>query len=209
MLFQNKFSAVFCLLALFVAGSNLDAQELTTNGDFEAGDTSGWTEFATASSTFGVTSDAFEGSFAGELFNDASASALVVKQANIGIGTVFTGQEISISFRAKGEGEAGGVSFAEFFSEISGGGVSGSEILGGAPLGLTNDWQEFTFNTTAGSDVSGGVTLQFTATTGAATGSQQRLFIDNVSVVAAVPEPGSLAALGLASLGLLICRRRN
>jgi len=196
-------------LGLAVAASSLFGQiELTTNGGFEAGDTSSWVSFPTPSSTFLTTNDAASGSFAGELTNTAVASAAVVKQANLGIGTVVPGQAVTISFDAKGVGAVGGVSFAEFFSEIDGGGVSASEILGGAPLALTDTYQSFSFNSIAGPDVSGGITLQLTATTGGATGSTMSVTFDNVSV-SVVPEPGTYAAiLGALSLGFILVRRR-
>lgn len=204
-----------CLYALTVASvivftTDVHA-ELTTNGDFETGDTSGWTSFAFGSQIFTVTGDAKSGSFAGELFNTIEANPLVIKQANIGEGTVVAGELLTISFAAKGEGINGGVAFAEFFSEIAGGGVSSSQILGGVPLAVTNDYQNFSFTTAAGPDVGGGVTLQFNAVTGANPGSTSRLFIDNVSVirVAAIPEPGSAILLGLAGCVALVRRRHR
>ncbi|MEM7573191.1 MAG: proprotein convertase P-domain-containing protein, partial [Bacteroidota bacterium] len=158
--------------------------ELTTNGDFEAGDVSSWQSFPTANSTFEVTTDnPSAGTFAGRLFNPNAASAAVIKQANIGIGVVNPGDEITISFDARGQGDIGGIAFAEFFSEVDGGGTSSNVLLGGAPLGVTfNDWTPFEFTVTAGPDVSGGITLQFAAITGADAGSVMNLFIDNVSV---------------------------
>ena len=63
---------------------------------------------------------------------------------------------------------------AAFFSEVDGGGVSSAVILGGAPLALDPDptvWTSYSFTTAAGPDVSGGVTLQLAAITGAAVGS--------------------------------------
>jgi hypothetical protein len=180
--------------------------ELAVNGDFETGDTSGWSYFPTGDSAFDVTSDAFGGSFAGDLSNIATGSAALIKQANVGVGQVNAGDQVTISFWAKGENMVGGVNFAEFFSELAGGGVSSSEILGGAPLAITSDWQQFTFVTNAGPDVSGGVTLQFTATTGANIGSTSQLLVDNVSIQI-VPTPGAFAALGLG--GLVAVRRRR
>jgi hypothetical protein len=77
------------------------------------------------------------------------------------------------------------VAFAELFSEVSGGGVSKSQILGGAPLipliSTPNTWFHFSFTTTLGPNVSGGVTLQLSATTGADAGSIARVTYDNVS----------------------------
>jgi hypothetical protein len=156
------------------------------NGGFETGDTSSWVEFPTGTSTFNVTADANSGSWAGQVFNDTSASAAVIKQANIGIGAVTAGDTINISFAAKGTGVSGGVAFAELFSELSGGGVSSSVLLGGAPLGLTNSWQTFNFIVTAGNDVSGGITLQFAAVTGGDLGSTIDLIVDDVVITSTV-----------------------
>lgn len=196
-------AAFTLMLAATTAYSQID---LTTNGGFETGDTSGWESFPTATSTFNITSDASEGVWAAELFNNDPASAAVIKQANVGIGVVSPGQEVSISFDAKGSFAEGGVSFAEFFSEIDGGGTSAAEILSGAPLALTDTYQSFSFSALAGPDVSGGVTLQLTATTGAATGSTAVLFIDNVSV-SVIPEPTTLGLIGVA--GLIVAARRR
>ena len=157
---------------------------LAVNGDFETGDTSSWVSFPTATSTFTTTTDAASGSFAGQIINTDPASAAVVKQANLGVGTVMPGATVDISFAAKGVGAVGGVAFAEFFSEVAGGGVSSAVLLGGAPVGITNDWQTFTYQVTAGSDVSGGITLQFAAVTGGAAGSSIDLLIDDVVVEA-------------------------
>lgn len=195
------------LLAIAGIASGATANiELTTNGDFEAGDLSGWQYFPAPSSTFNLTSDANSGSFAAELFNSPPPSGAVIKQANIGIGQVTAGQEVMISFAAKGSFAAGGVAFAEFFSELAGGGTSSAEILTGGPLALTDQWQTFNFTVNAGPDVSGGVTLQFVAATGADAGSTAVLFLDDVSV-SIVPAPASIAMLGMG--GLLAARRRR
>lgn len=176
-----------------------------TNGDFETGDTAGWESFPTGSSVFEAqTSDVDSGIYSGRVFNDATGSAAVIKQANVGIGSIVPGDPITVTFRAKGNFEAGGVSFAEFFSELDGGGTSAAEIFGGAPLPLTSSYETYTFNTVAGPDVSGGVTLQFTATTGANVGSTAELFVDSVSIT---PEPATAAMFGLGGLAML--RRRK
>lgn len=199
---MNKYVAV----AVLAVSTPVAAQELTTNGGFEDGTTMGWESFPTANSTFNISTDADTGSFSAEVFNNDLASSAVVKQSNIGIGVVNAGDEISISFAAKGEGAVGGVAFAEFFSEIDGGGVSSAEILSGGPLTLTSQYQTFNFTAIAGPDVSAGITLQFAAVTGGAPGSVSVLFIDSVSVQV-IPAPASGAMLGM--LGLAATRRRR
>ena len=166
-----------------LASSKATALELTINGDFETGDTNGWVEFISGGQSFVTTTDAAGGTTAGLITNPDPGTPAVIKQANIGIFEgVEPGQEVMISFDAKGVQGPGGVAFAEFFSELSEGGTSSSEILGGGPLPVTDEYQTFNFMATTGPDVSGGVTLQFNAATGAFEGSTAELFIDNVSL---------------------------
>ncbi|MEO1495625.1 MAG: hypothetical protein AAFV43_00575 [Planctomycetota bacterium] len=193
----------FCSAAL----ANFDL-ELTSNGGFETGDTSDWVSFPTANSTFNITSDANTGAWAAEVFNNDPASSAVIKQANLGVGIVQPGDTIDISFAAKGEGVVGGVVFAEFFTELDGGGTSSNEILGGGPLMLTNDYQTFNFSTVAGPNTSGGVTLQFATVTGGATGSVSVLFVDDASVTVNIPEPASALMASVLGLGVFAGRRR-
>ena len=208
MLKRNLIQSSFLSLAIAACFTMTAAADLTNNGGFETGDTSGWVEFPTANSTFTITSDANSGSWAAEVFNNDVAAGAVVKQANLGIGVVNPGDLINISFAAKGSFAAGGVAFAEFFSEIDGGGTSSNEILGGGPLNLTSSYQTFNFQTVAGSDVSGGITLQFAAVTGGAPGSTAVLFIDDARV-SIVPEPASISVLAAGLFGFILRRRRR
>jgi hypothetical protein len=162
--------------------------ELTVNGDFEAGNTSGW-EFFSNDGTFAATmAQSNGGLWSGNLVASVPAgggppSFPVIKQANIGIGTVQPNSTATISFDLFGSvSGAGGVFFAEFFSELTGGGVSSSVILGGGPLFPNGTWTTYTFNTPTGNDVSGGVTLQLKADCGANPGCTVDAYIDNVSV---------------------------
>lgn len=192
--------------AVLLTSSMAMAQlELTSNGGFEAGDVSDWVSFPTGDSSFEVTGDVNSGSFAGEVINLATGSAAVIKQANLGIGVVNPGDEITVSFAAKGTFGDGGVSFIEFFSELDGGGTSAAEILG--TVAPSSVYQDYSFTTIAGPDVSGGVTLQLTATTGAIIGSTAQLFIDDVSVSVAIPEPSTTLLAGLGLLAGVVRRR--
>ena len=200
-------TAILSGICMLAAGS-VAAQELAVNGGFEAGDTSGWADFTVPTQSFLAGGDAATGSFAGEIFNNVITSGAVVKQANVGIGTVNPGDEIQISFKAKGDFLNGGVLFAEFFSEIDGGGTSSAQILSGGPLFVASeaDYQTFNFTVFAGPDVSGGITLQFAAVTGGAQGSFALAKIDDVSIFR-VPTPATASLLGLG--GLAAMRRRR
>ncbi|MGD8608228.1 MAG: hypothetical protein PVH21_13105, partial [Myxococcales bacterium] len=165
--------------------------ELAINGDFETGDATGWlTDFvAPNNGTFTVTSaQSNGGTYSGNLVASVPAeggppSFPLIKQANIGIGTVQPNSTVEISFDLFGSvSGAGGVFFAEFFSELSGGGTSKSEILSGGPLFPNGTWTTYSFTTTTGPDVSGGVTLQLKADCGANPGCTVDAYIDNVSV---------------------------
>ncbi|WP_242092426.1 T9SS type A sorting domain-containing protein [Aestuariivivens sediminicola] len=178
---MKKITLLFTLLTISLGYSQTD---IAVNGGFETNDFTGWTQFTNG--TQGITDiNPSEGTYCAELNNNVPASASLIKNANVGIGTAVGDQEVTITFDARGTTADGGVAFAELFSEIDGGGVSKSEILGGGPLALdpdSNVWKNFSFTTTLGSDVSGGVTLQLSATTGGAGTSSAHLFYDNVKI---------------------------
>ncbi|NNF66443.1 MAG: family 16 glycosylhydrolase [Gammaproteobacteria bacterium] len=166
--------------------------ELTVNGDFEAGDTSGWTLFTGPpnNGTFTATmAEANGGLWSGNLVasvpaGGGDASFPVVKQANIGVGMVQPDSTVTVSFDLRGSiAGTGGVIFVEFFSELSGGGTSQAGIIS-QPV-PTDSWMNYSIPVTTGNDVSGGVTLQLKADCGANPGCTVDAYFDNVSVVVA------------------------
>lgn len=199
------------LAATTVASASLD---IAVNGGFETGDFTGWTQFDTGPGSQTIVSPGSLSGNAANLNNTSPGTANLIKNANIGIGIVTPNSPITIEFDAIGNFGPGGVAFAELFSELSGGGTSASVILGGAPLNgaasfgnyANGTWQSFSFNAVTGPDVSGGVTVQFNAATGAFSGSTSQLYVDNLRVTV-VPEPASLGLLALG--GLTMLRRRR
>jgi hypothetical protein len=180
----------------------------------------GWIGFqSNGANEVGTTTDnPNSGTYAGVMRANAPSSNAVLKNANVGIGTAVQFVTVDISFRARGAGVDGGVAFAEFFSELAGGGVSKTEILGGGPLALDPDpnvWTEFNFTTTTGPDVSGGVTLQFAAVSGGAPTSLSEYFVDDISIdidaapVPAIPLPLGMWLFGSAIVGAAGWARRR
>lgn len=165
-------------------GGGGTGNNLAVNGDFETGTTSGWTVFDAQGGTFAVVdTNPKTGTWAGKLSN-GEAQEIVIKQANLSAGTIQAGASVTISFDMRGalQGD-GGVIFAELFSEITPEGVSKSEILGGgAPISPTADWKAYTYTTTLGSNVSGGVTLQLKTACGAVSGCAVEAYFDNVTI---------------------------
>jgi hypothetical protein len=174
------------IIALVAMSAQADPVDVAEYGSFETGTFDGWSLFPTGDDQFTIISPGSDGDFAGCINNTVAASAALMKNANVGIGFVEPGAAATITFDARGSLTAGGVAFAEFFSELEGGGVSASEILGGAPLAINADpevWTSFSFTTVTGPDVSGGVTVQLTATTGADPASMARMYYDNLTIV--------------------------
>ena len=121
---------------------------------------------------------------------------------------------VTVSFDAKGSWSNGGVNFAELFSEVAPSGTSKAQLLGGAPLfaqgkGDLADWTNFSFTTTLGPVVTGGVSLLLKSSCGAVAGCSAVSYFDNVSITA-VPEPETYALMlaGLAGVGAMVRRRR-
>lgn len=216
-LFPNAYGK--CALALastvFYAQSGTAAiTDLIVNGGFETGDFSGWTQESGGNPQSITMQTPFAGSFSANLFNN-NPSANLLKQLEVGKGQVTAGQEVTVSLNYRGTATAGGVFFVELFSIDGGGGVTKTEILGGAPLfpnGDANIWTPVSFTTTAGPDVTNGLTLQLNAACGADAGCVADYYIDNISLTAdvagsVVPLPAGLWLFASSLLGLQGLRR--
>jgi len=158
--------------------------ELTTNGGFETGDFTGTVQFANSGTQTISAVNPKTGTFSANLFVANTVSDTVLKFGNLSPGGFTPGQTVTVSFDMRGSLNPGGVGFAEFFSELSGGGTSKADILfGGGPIFPNADpavWTHFSTTVTTGPDTSGGVTLQLKVASGGSTNAE--LFFDNVSV---------------------------
>ncbi len=162
------------------------AGDLAVNGDFEAGDFSGWQQFVNS----GVQMISTDTSPTGGMFSGAisanvapgSGGTTEIKQANLGAGTLALGDVLTITFDVKGSFGPGGQLNVLSFTEISGGGADLSDqtvIAGGV-----DDWTTQTYDVTlSGADAGGGFSLAFNAVCGAVPDCIANVFIDNVSIV--------------------------
>jgi len=162
---------------------------LAANGGFETGDFTGWEQFAGGGVQVVTGVNPSSGSFAANLSIPVLGAGGVavdnlIKNANRGAGNLTPGAPVTVAFDMRGSlSGAGGVVFAELFSELAGEGVSKAEILGGGPLAPADAWTPYVFNTTLGPDVAGGVTLQLKAGCGPVEGCGADVYFDNVSIV--------------------------
>jgi hypothetical protein len=165
------------------------AGDIAVNGGFETGDFTGWQQFDGGAIQAITNVNPSSGTFAANLnipVIGAGGGGVdnLIKNANLEAGNLTAGAAVTVSFDMRGSlSGAGGVVFAELFSELDGGGVSKAEILGGAPLTPVDAWTPYTFNTTLGPDVAGGVTLQLKVGCGAVEGCGADVYFDNVSIV--------------------------
>ena len=207
---KKRFTETALAVCLVMSAGAAQAVTLGTNGDLESGAFDGsWVVFPNAGTTTIISPGSGGSTYAGEASANAPTGA-TMKFANVGAGFLTPGQAFTVDFDWKGTNGIGGVIDIRVFSELSGGGVSKTDILaGGTGAGLTADWTNFGVqNLIAGPDVSGGVTVEFTAICGADAGCFSNLAIDNV-VVSAVPVPAAVWLFGSGLLGLVGIARKK
>jgi hypothetical protein len=168
--------------------------DIAINGGFETGafndgsPDASWQQFPNGGMQTITTDNPSEGTYAANLVvpvrgpSDGPVDNLI-KNANLEAGNLTPGQAITVTWDMRGSlSGAGGVVFVELFSEFSGGGATG-EIYTNGPIFPTADWQSFTWDTTLGADVSGGVTLQLKAACGPVEGCGADVYFDNVKII--------------------------
>jgi len=177
------FCCVVAVLALPLVGS-ASAQNVLINGDFETGDLTGWVVAGgNAAATVTVQSPdngpALPGMYNAFMENRGEALGLTLKQTTPP-GSA-QGGTVNYAFDLKlDQADVGGVVFAEVFAEQEGVGIVGGSGLQG-PFWPWNAWQTFTgsFMAPATTDF---LTIQIVAVTGAATGTNCVVHVDNVSL---------------------------
>jgi len=169
------------VLCLAIAGAAI-ADNLLVNGDFETGDFTGWVVLGESPSSMGsvLSGDngpSLPGTNNAYLSNEAEALALLLKQSTEAGSGVPGACVYSIDLKLD-QADVGGVLFVNIFAEQAGGGViGGSGLLG--PLWPWNTWTTFSgsFSAPAGTDF---LTIQVEAVTGAASGTNCKVHVDNV-----------------------------
>lgn len=207
------------VLAIFAVSVNIASAQSVIN-DFDSGLESWRTDFG--GSTYTVTHDPTEGSpgnpmgaakmtfdfpnggvaFTADLFNPAvDLTAL---------GSVLS-YDIKVDIANSSQDSTGAYGFLQMVSRETGG-----YTWGGQPglnlLGNSGNWQTFSIDTSlnGGLDMTAtrALTLQIYGGNPRNIPGDVTVWLDNVRVVSAVPEPGSLSLLALVGMGVMARRRR-
>ncbi len=176
---SNRVAVVLLVLAVAVSAS---ADNIVLNPGFETGDLTDWQVFGESPSSSATVLSGDNGASApGDyncfIDNQAEANAVTLKQSTP-VGTAIAG-EVYYAFDCKlDQADAGGVMFIQMFAEQSGVGIVGVSPLIG-PIWPWGEWLMFdgTWDAPAGTDF---LTIEFRATTGATTGSNCVVHVDNV-----------------------------
>jgi PKD repeat protein len=153
---------------------------IANNGDFETGTLDGWAVYTNGGIIIADNTENNGGSWSGKLVASApSGLNPTLKQERKGAGTIVAGDRVQIKFDYKGSTAGGGIYSIQSFVEATNG-VNQTTIFSVTP---TAAWQTFTqtYTVNAG-DVSGGITMEFTAICGGVAGCTSTLYLDNVSV---------------------------
>ncbi len=201
--------AVAMALSLSAGVSQAVVVEMAVNGDFETGDYTGWDVFPQTGANLIDAGNA--SAFSGLSTLPGGPADNLIKQSNRLVGTIQPGDAVTVTFDAKGTLGVSAVAQVIVFSEFTGGGATPTFF----DFGLTDQWQSYTYNTTAGGDVGGGITLALKIGCGAVAGCTADVNWDNVSFTAdvtnppAVPVPAAAWLFGSGLIGLVGMARRK
>ena len=149
---------------------------LVSNGGFELGNLDGW---LAEGANIAVEADDM-GTYLVKIVA-AEAASPFIRQARIGEGVVSPNQAVTVSFDMKGTASDGGVVNAILFTEAPSG-VSKTDVL--ITTVPSADWQNYSFNVTAGTDTEWGLALTLQPACGAVLGCEVTAYFDNVIITA-------------------------
>ncbi|MBU2677860.1 MAG: VPLPA-CTERM sorting domain-containing protein [Gammaproteobacteria bacterium] len=210
-MFKKRFMGIALAVAMTMSAGAAQAvvTELAVNGGFETGDFSGWDLFPQSGTNVIAAGNA--STFSGNSTLPGGPADNLIKQSNLAVGLIMPGDDITVTFDARGSLGISAVSQAILFSEFSGGGATPAFF----DFGLNadpNTWTSYTWNTTAGGDVSGGVSLALKIGCGAVADCFADVFFDNVSItadIAPIPVPAAVWLFGSGLVGLVGVARRK
>lgn len=168
------------LKLVIVNDDNTDDDALTTNGDFEAGDLSGWSVSENGGSIAAVNNQDNGGAWIAQVVAGTSNNP-AFSQEGLAVGTVMPGDTIDISFDMCGTAASGGVIFPALLSEFGGDNGADRQTLAtiAAPPSV---WTRYNYSAVAGNNVTGGVSLQLDVVCGGDAACSADVYFDNVSV---------------------------
>ena len=146
-----------------------------SNGGFESGDLDSW--LAEGAGDISAMQDDMDTWLAKIVAAEAQNPS--IKQSKIGEGVITNGQALTVSFDMKGTAGPGGVVNALLFTEASTGVSKTDNLMTVVP---TEEWQNYSFDVTAGDNTEWGVTLLLQPVCGAVEGCQVTAYFDNVSI---------------------------
>ncbi|MAE63703.1 MAG: hypothetical protein CMJ18_05480 [Phycisphaeraceae bacterium] len=214
--------ATFLIVLGLIASGPASANFLNNPG-FEAGagaDADDWGEIVGGPSGTVERSSAMPdtGSFSAYLtvdhVNNPPAGGAYFIEQNQGANTIPDNTvDYDLSFRAKVD--SSNFEGIDMFAQIQwldqdgsdGGGFKGETLTSLIGLGISTSYQQFNLNDLDVSDGADSFLVRFQLSAGAVDNIQNGLYIDNVSLTP-VPEPASMALVGLGCLAVVARRRR-
>jgi len=216
--------AVPMALTLFTVSTQAAVMDVAVNGGFETGTfndgtpNASWQQFPNGGTQTITNVNPSSGTYAANLNvpvrsqTDPAVDNLI-KNANLAAGLLTPGADVTVTWDMRGSlVGAGGVVFVELFSELTGGGTSKAELFTNGPIFPVDAWTPYSWTTTLGPDVSGGVTLQLKTSCGPVEGCGVDAYFDNVTIsteVSAVPVPAAVWLFGSGLVGLIGLARRK